>query len=55
MKIKNLIELLSTYDENREIKALDIKNDKLFEISCTVTTEGDSVEENIVAIGFERE
>ena len=55
MKVKNIIELLSTYDENMEVKALDIKEDKVFEISCTTTTEGDNVKDNIVVIGFERD
>lgn len=55
VKVKNIIELLSTYDENMEVKALDIKEDKVFEISCTTTTEGDNVKDNIVVIGFERE
>lgn len=55
MKVKNLIELLESYDGEKEIFALDIKEDKIYEISCTVTTEGKTVKDNIVAIGFEKE
>ena len=55
MKVINLIEMLETFDENAEIFALDINEDKLYEISCVVKTEGKTVSENILAIGFEKD
>lgn len=55
MKVKNLIEMLEELDGEKEILALDINEDRLFEISCVVKTCGKTVKDDVLAIGFERD